>query len=180
MKLYKYVCPGRINILTNGTIRFTQPLAWNDPFELRPFYKDDKAKEPIVQFAKFTKIMRHFEQTGEVLVKEIEEFEKERKRVTKDDIYRFINDNVVGLSLTEDKENLLMWSHYAKEHSGFVIELDTEDDFFKSKDKFLFKVEYDIIRPQIDTDAFSMLMINVLQSLKDKVVLDKGQLEKIS
>src|SRR4051794_4581312 len=120
MKLYKYVSPERIDILTNNTIRFTQPLAWNDPFELRPFYNNHTAKEPFVQIAKFTNILRHLQQTGKVLVEDIDEFEKERKRITKEDVYSFINDNIVGLSLTEDKENLLMWSHYAKQHEGFV------------------------------------------------------------
>lgn len=35
------------------------------------------------------------------------------------------------LSLTENSDNLLMWSHYAASHKGFVIELDSENNFFK-------------------------------------------------
>lgn len=36
MTLYKYVHPARIDVLENLEIRFTQPGALNDPFELRP------------------------------------------------------------------------------------------------------------------------------------------------
>lgn len=37
-KLYKYVPPERTDILKNQLIRFTQPSALNDPFELQPLY----------------------------------------------------------------------------------------------------------------------------------------------
>ncbi|AEJ02844.1 hypothetical protein Nit79A3_3106 [Nitrosomonas sp. Is79A3] len=37
-KLYKYVVPDRIDILKNQLIRFSQPSALNDPFELQPIF----------------------------------------------------------------------------------------------------------------------------------------------
>jgi len=36
------------------------------------------------------------------------------------------------LSLSRTKENLLLWSHYADSHQGYVIEFDENNDFFKS------------------------------------------------
>src|ERR1700754_5292625 len=39
MGLYKYVVPGRIDILKGGYIRFTHPSALNDPFEVKPYFK---------------------------------------------------------------------------------------------------------------------------------------------
>jgi uncharacterized protein Usg len=36
MTLYKYVIADRIDILKNGVIRFTQPSALNDPWEMKP------------------------------------------------------------------------------------------------------------------------------------------------
>jgi len=39
MDLYKYVVPDRIDVLTAGRIRFSQAIALNDPFELRPFFE---------------------------------------------------------------------------------------------------------------------------------------------
>lgn len=37
-RLYKYVIPDRVDILKNPLIRFTQPSALNDPFELQPIF----------------------------------------------------------------------------------------------------------------------------------------------
>ena len=39
MKLYKYLRPDRIDVITNLELRFTQPGALNDPFELRPQFQ---------------------------------------------------------------------------------------------------------------------------------------------
>src|SRR5262245_22733117 len=36
--LFKYVTPARIDVLADRFIRFTQPAALNDPFEMRPHY----------------------------------------------------------------------------------------------------------------------------------------------
>jgi hypothetical protein len=37
------------------------------------------------------------------------------------------------ISLTETKDNLLMWSHYGDQHSGMVVEFDITNDFFTSR-----------------------------------------------
>lgn len=39
MSLFKYVIPERVDILKNRRIRFTQPSAFNDPFEMQPFFE---------------------------------------------------------------------------------------------------------------------------------------------
>src|SRR4030095_8113159 len=36
MPLYKYVTAERIDVLQNGLIRFSQPSALNDPWDMRP------------------------------------------------------------------------------------------------------------------------------------------------
>lgn len=40
MALYKYVVPGRIDILLQGLIRFTPRSGLNDAFEMSPFFRD--------------------------------------------------------------------------------------------------------------------------------------------
>lgn len=37
--LYKYVASDRVDVLERQRIRFTQPVALNDPFELRPYFE---------------------------------------------------------------------------------------------------------------------------------------------
>lgn len=39
MSLYKYLPPDRIDILRDRRIRFTQHMALNDPFEMKPFFE---------------------------------------------------------------------------------------------------------------------------------------------
>lgn len=57
----------------------------------------------------------------------------------------YYDDKYGILSLSESPTNLLMWAHYADSHRGFVIQLDTSHEFFKSP---LFgQVEYSDNRP---------------------------------
>jgi len=46
-------------------------------------------------------------------------------------------------SMTEDKENILLWSHYAAYHNGFCIELRTDNTFFSRARH----VDYDMVLP---------------------------------
>jgi Protein of unknown function (DUF2971) len=39
VRLYKYLIPDRIDVLQNRSIRFTQHMALNDPFEMKPFFE---------------------------------------------------------------------------------------------------------------------------------------------
>jgi tetratricopeptide (TPR) repeat protein len=41
-----------------------------------------------------------------------------------------VGDRLGVLSLTERPDNLLMWAHYAGQHTGFLIELDGRHEFF--------------------------------------------------
>mgnify|MGYP000919457495 CR=1 FL=1 len=125
MKLYKYLTPERIDVLLNATIRFSQAEVWNDPFEFQPFYQDHIEKNPLIQLHNFSKIITNYTKNGIISTKkQIDAYEYERKRITKHDIYKFLNKKLLALSLTEEKENLLMWSHYSNNHTGFVIELN--------------------------------------------------------
>jgi len=53
MSIYKYVIADRIDILENSRIRFTQPSALNDPFEMQPF---------IIAFDEEPKLIEEYEQ----------------------------------------------------------------------------------------------------------------------
>ena len=55
--LYKYLSPERIDVLQNKQIRFTQPEALNDPFELKPLFEEllpesaiEEALSPSMEF----------------------------------------------------------------------------------------------------------------------------------
>jgi hypothetical protein len=48
MTLFKYIRPERIDVIENLEIRFTQPEALNDPFELRPHFDSIVAEADIL------------------------------------------------------------------------------------------------------------------------------------
>lgn len=66
-----------------------------------------------------------------------------------------MNKEIGILSLTEKNDNLLMWSHYSSNHSGFVIEFDEDHHFFNQRSnekeirKHLKKVRYSSERPEV-------------------------------
>lgn len=181
MKLYKYVSSERIDILLNKKIRFSQAKVLNDPFELRPFYKDHTEKNIFLNFYKFSQMVHEYKKNRKIPNEtEINELVKEKNRVTKYEIYDFLNTKIVNLSLSENKENLLMWAHYADNHSGFVIELDTESDFFKSNDKILFKIKYGIEKPFVTTNDFEEFSLKLYNYINKKEEVPAEFIEKIS
>lgn len=156
MEFYKYVPEERIDILQNRLIRFTQPLALNDPFEAKPHFYKLGSKE---EFAKhYAEAIRRFiyrvwvdycralgNDPGRfALAKKVENdpdyAEWLYKNLHKQNPQNFLPNlrgrfyglhNEFGiLSLSETPNNLLMWAHYAAGHTGFVLVLDGSHDFF--------------------------------------------------
>lgn len=181
MKLYKYVSAERCDFLINSKILFSQAEVWNDPFELQPCYKDHIEKNPFEILFKLAKIVKEYNTNGIVpTIEQINNYENERKRITKHDIYNYLNKKITSLSLSEDKENLLMWSHYTKDHTGFVIELNTNSKFFSSKDRYLHKIEYGKVRPQVQTEEFATLITELVNLLSENDEIPETLREKIS
>jgi hypothetical protein len=52
MAIYKYVTVERIDIFKNGHIRFTQPSAFNDPFETFPYFSAIAPEDAVDDFLK--------------------------------------------------------------------------------------------------------------------------------
>lgn len=177
MKLYKYVTAARLDILEGGLIRFTQPSAFSDPFELRPFLHMIGEQEFLAEQRE--KAIR------EIYEKNLKRVpRKKRKNLSYEGYCAFIEahggpegqeflgsgifkttaallnklntakipsifDNLIGiLCFTETPSNLLMWAHYADSHQGFVIEFDETNSFFYNNDVFIGrKVNYSSKRP---------------------------------
>jgi hypothetical protein len=56
-------------------------------------------------------------------------------------------DNLGVLCLSEEWDNILMWSHYAINHKGFVVGFNTEHPFFKDCEFELKSIDYSNKRP---------------------------------
>jgi len=142
-KLYKYVPAERIDILRNACVRFTPPAVFNDPFELRP---------ALLQIA----MASDYERLGDVELEHqlAERFAADHRHSES------LRSEIGVLSLTERPDNLLMWSHYADHHRGFLLEFDPAHPFFHQRqtddDEFhhLRKVRYAAGRPSTLIDSF--------------------------
>lgn len=177
MKLYKYFSPNLTSVLVNGSVRFSPPRVFNDPFEMRPhisaFSKEnivnamyDNAMQNAV-LTEYEKLNPHTKSltTPESFRAELTEiltaYKTQLPEFVAQSLTQFIetlNENMQEMGifcLTQNPDSLLMWAHYADSHRGFVIEFDSESPFFnqapglKSDMRYLHKVEYSETRPSI-------------------------------
>lgn len=147
MILYKYVSSERINILQDSMVRFTPFNSLNDPFELSFHLKASREAMINYYLGSDEKIKKYIDEVVKVnpnlgtLKKKNTKEQKEALELSYKDEYFYeafpwdkILKNIIDkvsakvgiLSLCENKDSLLMWSHYAQEHRGLVIGFDTD------------------------------------------------------
>lgn len=156
MLFYKYLRPERIDVLRDDRVRYTQPVMFNDPFESRPHVQGEPPEEVMERVSRI-----EAERMGmpDEVRRKILEFSKDpaHQNVVRDFMMAMFGTGVGILSLTEKCDNLLMWAHYAEEHTGLVIAFDTMHDYWNHFGKeegedyagLLRKVEYSDRRPTI-------------------------------
>ncbi len=157
--LYKY---GKFDeytekLFTHNEIYFSSPNEFNDPFDSKPriicegnkqqienylfeLYRKKypgRSKEEILADVKREIITKGKERT---VLKEALETSRDRDRIRK----------MLGVyCFSEKRDNILMWAHYAKQHTGFCLEFDIDNDFFRPITCAI-KVEYDTIWPELN------------------------------
>ena len=151
--LYKY---GKFDeytekLFTHNEIYFSSPDEFNEPFDSKPlhlckgkeqqiesyFYKLYRKKCPDRSEEEILSHVKKFVRDGNALQKVLEEsIERLRKKL--------------GICcFSEKRDNILMWAHYAKQHTGFCLEFDIDNDFFRPITCAI-KVEYDTILPVLN------------------------------
>ena len=151
--LYKYYPASSLeHIFRYWTIRFTPAVAFNDPFECLPHVISIAPKEHLKRMIELHagKIIK--EETAHLKKKKarriqkllraknnlnefsegIEHLSVNAAQVIRDKFYEQASKQFGIFCLTEEKINLLMWSHYANSHIGFVVGFEMESDFFKN------------------------------------------------
>ena len=172
--VYKYLPPSRADIFEVKSIRFTQPVLFNDPFESKPHLTYGLTLEEIKQalskswseYGWSTEAVREFENSVS------REFLEDFSSLSYDhheEIYDNIGSNIGVLSLTEKCNNLLMWAHYAQSHEGFVIGFDPSHHFFSSRKNDgqigeLQKVRYSNERPKKSINSVSLFDVYLTKS----------------
>lgn len=130
---FKFVSKDRLEILANGTIRFTQPEYLNDPFELNPVITHhtrdwlamaEKQTEFSTDDIKFS--TERFDRIGE----KREQFQRLANGIVILSLsasYETSPNPAIFLGhATDPRRNLLMWTHYCEGHTGFAIEFAPE------------------------------------------------------
>ena len=145
--LYKYVhIDGLIRSL-GGSIRFTQPGAFNDPFELLPELVAPAVEHPQNLTISFdTMAKRRDPPVGEIPNSD----KVDSSDVISRDIVKEFNKTIGIFCLSQISDSLLMWSHYADQYAGAVIEFDGSKDFFAGQ----IEVEYRSLRPRKNISAY--------------------------
>lgn len=126
MILYKYFPPERKGFFEKPFLRFTQPSAFNDPFEFLPVH--DFQEKGMREWAQERHEWGYFEGVPiEDLLREVDALAAAFQNAFMTDF-----DFVGVLCLSEVWDNILMWSHYAANHGGFVVGFDGDHPTFKN------------------------------------------------
>lgn len=159
--LYKYLPPERLDVLSGLRIRFTQVSALNDPFESLPAATIEKPEWYRPYFAR--RIDEEIRRRG---ISNRSERRAYERRGWKDfghflrcytdgewlaelsQSVQRMGDAIDGcLSLSATCTNILMWSHYTKNHTGYVLGFNAGHEFFGDS---VTAVRYSSQRPKIN------------------------------
>jgi hypothetical protein len=159
VKLYKYVTPLGLDILTAARLKFTPPAEFNDVFDLAPclsaFMPPAQLREclrdyllgdgidwfehdlkPLLQEENIAKVFecntreRTIEACVEILTAIVDGFTENAKPTFPPKFRQRISSDIGILSLAESATSMVMWAHYAANGTGLVFEFDASDEFF--------------------------------------------------
>lgn len=128
MILYKYMSLERKNFWTDYKLRFTQPSAFNDPFDCLPSYSfiPEQLMPEHTGFGELAALFYGLE-------KDSSQF----------------NDDTAIFCMSQVWDSILMWAHYADSHKGFAVGFDMSHPFFDFEKPFgTRKVKYCKSRPK--------------------------------
>jgi hypothetical protein len=137
-------------IFQNNQVYFSSPDSFNDPFDSAVRFACEGSKQQRKKFFReFMPLHKPNLSRRESLL-----YEKQFKERHWDDgfLRGFQQDRLkvrhrMGVfCLTEKKDDILMWSHYAKYHTGFCLEFQTNDSFFSNANP----VNYSDRRPVVN------------------------------
>ena len=115
--LYKYLPPKAwaLKVISEQTIKFTHPKDFNDPFD---------CIVSVENWIVTSKIFRknYPNEMPPSPSNSILEAQAAKNRLKQFNFFRDGYEKIGLLCLSENPLNILMWSHYSKNHTGFVVE----------------------------------------------------------
>ena len=170
--LYKYLPfdSGSLKVISEGTLKYTCPLDFNDPFDCLPSYDEWEVKN--IEKVRPDLIRRAADARGFSPAQRIQnkrKFAKNFERAMNSDaMVKGLARSLGVLSLSRNPYNILMWSHYADHHRGFLVEFGIYPDAPESELKMLVpqKVVYSEDRPVVSfRDGFNLEKYFLTKSL---------------
>lgn len=145
--LYKYFCPSRRCILHQRLIRFTPPGSFNDPFDCLPYFQEydpaqlqmmvNKVVEEERARLSLAGIYRSDDEWSRAKENLIRMYSENPlylpSRQLNDSLRPRMNSTVGVLCLCASNRSIVMWSHYASSHTGFLLGFDSENEFFQHR-----------------------------------------------
>jgi hypothetical protein len=127
--IYKYMTlEGLSRVLSKSSIRFTQPSAFNDPFELLPeMIVPVGMKQERLELKFDLGATRAMPASEEII--DIPDGCSSSDAMSRE-IIQYLNKEIGILSLSRVRDSLLMWSHYCAQYTGAVIGFDSTHAFF--------------------------------------------------
>ena len=152
--VYKYLSPERIDVLESGLLRFTPPVAFNDPFEtsafVTGFLRPERRRELVARLS--IRSSTWGSEIADLTATAVDQLLAKASQEAQGESFG----KAFGiLSLSERRDSLLMWAHYARSHTGLAVGFDASNPFFAqmSSDQSrgsLRPVAYRRERPRVD------------------------------
>ena len=185
MKLFKYFAPERVDVIENLKISFTDPTVFNDPFDCVPSYTSIGGANQLGDRAYFAsetpdndRILDHVRRSqavdpsyslDAVILSPPGNLDLIAEGF-REALLQFGGGNeYLVLSLTENGNSLPMWAHYAKDHTGFLVEFNASHHFFRTNGHArepgtLHKVTYSKHRPHGAINTLSLIESHLTKS----------------
>lgn len=149
--LYKYRDTNRDRleqIIVANKLWANNPSKFNDPFDCFPFIDTTGSYEEAIDYINArilrtgTTVSRHDRRS---LAREIQKkgLEGVDEAASTPDIWRETLNSFGVISLSKDDNNILLWSHYAENHTGVCIGFATDSEPFN----LTYEVDYQLERP---------------------------------
>lgn len=138
-------------ILSGESLKFSSPLDFNDPFECKPLCIIEKGK------AGDRFLSEGFKELGYSPAKRIQKLGELRRfqgRAMPSGLESNMSEMLKGIGIScfsEARDSILMWAHYAAEHSGVCIGFDTKWHFFQTAWKVQYHDKLPVIYRPSDT-----------------------------
>lgn len=121
-----------MGIFVNNTLKFSRPTTFNDPFDCHSHIEFDLEGFTENEFVKFTRARKNplFSPTPIELKKicrNVRLKSKEHKWLT--EILEDSRKNIAVCCFNNAPDNILMWSHYADHHTGFMLEFKVSKNY---------------------------------------------------